>query len=422
MPEVVALELRTGGAARSRSCAASRSASACSTRCSRGSASASEPIAAAACGKPLAVSLDDDARAELDALEAARRLRVPRVVDGAQGRASRSTAARSSTSRRTTTCRSRTIRGWSRRRRRRSSDDGVGAGASRLDRGNHRRARRARARGRGLAARRRRAGVRVGLRGEHRRRRDARRRRRRRVLRRAEPREHHRRLPVVARARSSCSRIATSPRSSARCARRRGGAGSWSRRRCSRWTAIVADVAALRELCERARRGADARRSARGRRARARRPRDRGVARGRAGRAGRDVRQGARHVSARSSRRRRAIAELLWNRARSLVFSTALPPAVAAASVAAIEIVRGRRGRRARRDRWRRTRGVCVRACRALGGDARDRAAARRRRPRGDRARRTRCSAAGVFVQGIRPPTVPAGTARLRVSVSCWTL
>ena len=41
----------------------------------------------------------------------------------------------------------------------------------------------------------------------------------------------------------------------------------------------------------------------------------------------------------------RAIAELLWNRARSFVFSTALPPSIAAATLAALEIVRGSRGR-----------------------------------------------------------------------------
>ncbi|MBC8067438.1 MAG: aminotransferase class I/II-fold pyridoxal phosphate-dependent enzyme, partial [Deltaproteobacteria bacterium] len=37
----------------------------------------------------------------------------------------------------------------------------------------------------------------------------------------------------------------------------------------------------------------------------------------------------------------RAIAELLWNRARSLVFSTALPPSVPATARAALQIIRG---------------------------------------------------------------------------------
>jgi 8-amino-7-oxononanoate synthase len=114
----------------------------------------------------------------------------------------------------------------------------------------------------------------------------------------------------------------------------------------------------------------------------------------------------------------RAVAELLWNKARPLVFSTGLPPSVPAAAQAAIEIVRGVDGehRRARlAGHARRLRalvpGILGAAASAIAplviGE--DRAA-------------MRCTdlllAEGLFVQGIRPPTVPPGTARLRVGLS----
>ena len=112
-----------------------------------------------------------------------------------------------------------------------------------------------------------------------------------------------------------------------------------------------------------------------------------------------------------------AIAQLLWNRARSLVFSTALPPSLAAATTAAVMIVRGSDG-----DSRRRMVGAHARQLRArvagLGGAA-DSAIA----PLvvGDDRRVMAMSARlferGVFVQGIRYPTVPEGTARLRISV-----
>jgi len=112
-----------------------------------------------------------------------------------------------------------------------------------------------------------------------------------------------------------------------------------------------------------------------------------------------------------------AIARLLWNRARSLVFSTALPPVISAAVIAAIEIVRGSDGedrRRALAERARQWRG----RVRGLGGHE-DSAIA----PLivGDDQRVMEISARlferRVFVQGIRYPTVPEGTARLRTSL-----
>lgn len=114
----------------------------------------------------------------------------------------------------------------------------------------------------------------------------------------------------------------------------------------------------------------------------------------------------------------RSIADLLWNRARPLVFSTGLPPHVAAASRRAVQIARGGEGDE------RRTR-LCARvaafhgevpeaggcadvpiASWLIGDDLRTAELGRR------------FFEAGFLVGAVRPPTVPAGTARLRISFS----
>ena len=113
-----------------------------------------------------------------------------------------------------------------------------------------------------------------------------------------------------------------------------------------------------------------------------------------------------------------AVAQLLWNRARSLVVSTALPPMVAAAIHCAIEVVRGSEGEDRRRALADRARLLRARV-RGLGG-AGDSAIA----PLviGDDQRVMELSRQlferRVFAQGIRYPTVPDGTARLRISLS----
>jgi 8-amino-7-oxononanoate synthase len=124
-----------------------------------------------------------------------------------------------------------------------------------------------------------------------------------------------------------------------------------------------------------------------------------------------------------------AIAQLLYNRARPLVFSTALPPSVPAAVQAAVEIVRGTEGDTRRRNlvanatRLRELVGRVSEHMRAtsgaLGGELWSAIA-----PLivGDDRRVMSMSASlieqRVFVQGIRPPTVPEGTARLRISLA----
>ncbi len=114
----------------------------------------------------------------------------------------------------------------------------------------------------------------------------------------------------------------------------------------------------------------------------------------------------------------KAVADLLWNRARPFVFSTALPPSIPAATIASLEIVRSAEGedrRRALAGHARRIRELV-----ASAGGACESAIA----PVlvGDDQEVMRLSAqllaAGVLVLGIRPPTVPPGTARLRLSLT----
>jgi 7-keto-8-aminopelargonate synthetase-like enzyme len=112
------------------------------------------------------------------------------------------------------------------------------------------------------------------------------------------------------------------------------------------------------------------------------------------------------------------IADLLWNRARPFVFSTGLPPLIPAAISAAIDIVRSAEGDERRHALATRARDLRARVPK-LGG-AEDSAIA----PLlvGDDREVMQITARlleqRIYVQGIRPPTVPEGTARLRVSLS----
>jgi 8-amino-7-oxononanoate synthase len=113
-----------------------------------------------------------------------------------------------------------------------------------------------------------------------------------------------------------------------------------------------------------------------------------------------------------------ALRELLINRCRSFIFTTSLPPAVMAMAIAAIDLIKKEPQRRqALRDNCQLVRagleaqGYSVRTSRSqilplMIGDA------------------TQCMKLsedllqrGVFAQGIRPPTVPPGTSRLRITL-----
>jgi glycine C-acetyltransferase len=114
----------------------------------------------------------------------------------------------------------------------------------------------------------------------------------------------------------------------------------------------------------------------------------------------------------------KALRELLINRCRSFIFTTSLPPAVMAMSIAAIDLIKKEPERRqALRNNCQLLRSGLESLGYSLGtnqsqilplmiGDA------------------TRCMKLsedllqrGVFAQGIRPPTVPAGTSRLRITL-----
>ncbi len=111
----------------------------------------------------------------------------------------------------------------------------------------------------------------------------------------------------------------------------------------------------------------------------------------------------------------RAVCDLLINRARPLVFSTALPPALACAALAALGILRGPEGDE-RRARLRRN---TERFSAAVGGrDASPIFPIVYGSPERAVEAAAHLRAGGILAKAIRPPTVPAGTSRIRFALS----
>ena len=112
------------------------------------------------------------------------------------------------------------------------------------------------------------------------------------------------------------------------------------------------------------------------------------------------------------------VAELLVNRARPLVFSTALPAALCAAGEEAISVMRAEPGRR--EALWRNIRRMAE-GLRALGAPVEARSAIFPLvlgEPERAMEVAAKLRAGGVLVKPIRPPTVPKGTSRLRFAVT----
>ncbi|MDR3581099.1 MAG: 8-amino-7-oxononanoate synthase [Oryzomonas sp.] len=112
--------------------------------------------------------------------------------------------------------------------------------------------------------------------------------------------------------------------------------------------------------------------------------------------------------------------ELLLNRARSFIFSTSLPPAVLAASLAAIELVRSEEGAclrnqlRSNCDQFRNS--MCSAGFTLSDGNTQIVPLMTREADTTMRFSEL-LLAEGLYVQGIRPPTVPAGSCRLRFTL-----
>jgi 8-amino-7-oxononanoate synthase len=115
----------------------------------------------------------------------------------------------------------------------------------------------------------------------------------------------------------------------------------------------------------------------------------------------------------------RALIDGLAQFARTFVYTTALPPALAAAATVAVRI--------ARSEDWRREHLQALiqhfrRGARQIGLTLQDSASAIQPLVLGDAVRTVaashRLEALGLLVTAIRPPTVPVGKARLRVTLS----
>jgi glycine C-acetyltransferase/8-amino-7-oxononanoate synthase len=116
----------------------------------------------------------------------------------------------------------------------------------------------------------------------------------------------------------------------------------------------------------------------------------------------------------------RVVIDTLINRSRPFIFSTSLPPAVPAAALAALDLVESVEGAQLR-ERLGDNLTLFAGLLRAAGLDLLTSATqivpVLVGEPAPTMAITCRLLADGIFLQGIRPPTVPVGTCRLRATV-----
>jgi 8-amino-7-oxononanoate synthase len=114
----------------------------------------------------------------------------------------------------------------------------------------------------------------------------------------------------------------------------------------------------------------------------------------------------------------RALCDVLINRCRSFIFTTALPPAVMAMAIASIDLVQREPERR--QTLWQNCRSMMT-GLRSLGFQMGETASPILPLLVGEAVPCMRLSERllerGIFAQGIRPPTVPHGTSRLRIAM-----
>jgi len=116
----------------------------------------------------------------------------------------------------------------------------------------------------------------------------------------------------------------------------------------------------------------------------------------------------------------RAVCDLLLNRARPLIFSTALPPALACAARASLEILAGSEGDARRSRLWSNVRRFAA-GLREAGLPAREDSAifpVVTGTPDRALAMAAHLRELGILAKPIRPPTVPQGTSRIRFAVT----